>query len=276
LKQETLQELKKQTKIIALGLKVKGLVNIQFAIKDNDIYILEVNPRASRTVPFVAKATGVPIAKIASLVMSGEKLKKLVDIEKIEQKIFGMDRYAVKEVVFPFNKFSLSDVILGPEMKSTGEAMGIDKNFSIAYAKAQMGCNNNLPKSGNVFISVKDCDKESMISLATTLKNIGFNLVATGGTQKYLQDNGIEVDRINKVQEGSPHIVDMILEGNIAMIINTTEGEKSIEDSFSIRRSAILMKVPYTTTSSGAREIVRSLKELNSDQEITVEPIQNF
>lgn len=276
LDEETIEEIKRQTRNIALGLKVKGLINIQYAVQGDKIYILEVNPRASRTVPFVAKATGVPVAKIASLVMTGEKLKKLVDIEQAEEKFKNLDHFAVKEVVFPFNKFSVSDVILGPEMKSTGEAMGVDRTFSLAYAKAQIGCNNNLPKKGNVFISVKDNDKKSMISPSATLIELGYNIYATSGTAKYLEKNGIKVNRVNKVMEGSPHIVDLMQEKKIDLLINTTEGEKSIKDSYSIRRTAILMKIPYTTTASGAREIVKSLKEIHGKEYLEVSPIQSY
>jgi len=273
---EIMEEIKRQTRSIALGLKVKGLINIQFAVANNEIYILEVNPRASRTVPFVAKATGVPVAKIASLVMAGEKLKKLINIEKAEEKFDNLDYFAVKEVVFPFNKFAVSDVILGPEMKSTGEAMGIDKTFPLAFGKAQMGCNNNLPRTGNVFISVRDEDKQAMISISATLEELGYKIYATSGTAKYLSKNGINVNKVNKVADGSPHIVDLMSEGEIQLVINTTAGEKSIKDSYSIRRSAIIMKIPYTTTASGAKEVVRALKEINAKEHLDVTPIQSY
>ncbi len=273
---DIVEELKHQTRKIALGLKVKGLINIQFAVQGTEIFIIEVNPRASRTVPFVAKSTGVQVAKIASLVMAGEKLKKLINIEDAEKKFQNLQHFAVKEVVFPFNKFSVSDVILGPEMKSTGEAMGIDKTFPLAYAKAQMGCNNVLPKSGTVFVSVKNSDKKCMTALSATLIELGFKICATKGTAKYLESNGIEVQTINKVLEGSPHIVDSIKAGKISFIINTTEGEKALEDSFSIRRTAIIMKVPYTTTANGAKEVVKSLKEMHGLEHLDVKPIQNY
>jgi len=276
LKPGIIEELKRQTRSIALGLAVKGLINIQFAVANNEVYILEVNPRASRTVPFVAKATGVPVAKIASLVMAGEKLKKIIDVDKAEENFANLDYFAVKEVVFPFNKFSVSDVILGPEMKSTGEAMGIDRTFPLAFGKAQMGCNNNLPRQGNVFISVRDDDKACMISVSATLQEIGYKIFATDGTADYLSKNGIEVSRVNKVAEGSPHIVDLMNNNEIHLVINTTEGEKSIEDSYGIRRAAILMKIPYTTTTSGAKELVKSLKEINAKEHLDVNPIQSY
>jgi carbamoyl-phosphate synthase large subunit len=276
LSQEIIDQLKEQTRKIALGLKVKGLINVQYAIKDNEIYILEVNPRASRTVPFVAKATGLQVAKIASLVMVGEKLKKLLDIKKTEEKFSKIDHFAVKEVVFPFNKFAFTDIILGPEMKSTGEAMGIDKSFAMAYAKAQLGCFNNLPRKGSVFISVKDSDKKLMISIAAALVDMNYTIYATKGTANFLNNNGIEVEKVNKVQEGGKTIVDLMQDGKVDLVINTTEGEKSIQDSFSIRRSAIVMKIPYTTTASGAKEIVKALKELNSKETLEVNPIQSY
>jgi carbamoyl-phosphate synthase large subunit len=273
---EIIEEVRKQTKIIALGLDVRGLINIQFAVKDKEVYILEVNPRASRTVPFVAKATGVSVAKIATLVMLGEKLNKIIDLEKTEKKIQNLKHYAVKEVVFPFNKFSDSDVILGPEMKSTGEGMGIDENFSIAYAKAQMSCHNLVPISGNVFISVKDSDKNHMIAVSEMLQDVGFKIYSTSGTAKFLKENGVEVEKINKVAEGSPNVVEMMNDGKIQFVINTTEGEKSIKDSFSIRRTALSKKIPYTTTANGAKEMVKGISEIINGGEITVKSIQNY
>ncbi len=276
LKRDVIEELKKQARLIALALEVKGLINIQFAIKDNEIYILEVNPRASRTVPFVAKATGIPVAKIAALVMTGEKLSKLINIKEAEEKFLNLKHFAVKEVVFPFNKFTSSDVVLGPEMKSTGEAMGIDLTFPLAYAKAQMGCNSTLPKGGNVFISVKDDDKKYMVNIASELIGMGYKLYATKGTAKFLSDNNIVVERINKVTEGSPHIVDMLIKGNIQLVINTTEGEKSLRDSFSIRRTSLIQKIPYTTTAHGAMELIKSLKEISKQDHFEVRTIQSY
>lgn len=277
LKPEIIEEIKRQTKIIALGLNVKGLINIQYAVKGDELYIIEVNPRASRTVPFVAKATGVKVAKIASLVMIGEKLKKIIDLPATERKLNELQHYAVKEVVFPFNKFSSSDTILGPEMKSTGEGMGLDENFSIAYAKSQMSCNNNIPLKGSVFISVKDSDKSHMIPVAATFYELGFKIYSTVGTAKFLQANGIDVEAVNKVLEGSPHIVDIMNEGKIDFVINTTEGEKSILDSASIRRTALVKKITYTTTASAAREITKGIKELRAAEDgAQVKQIQAF
>jgi carbamoyl-phosphate synthase large subunit len=270
------EELKVQARKIALGLHVNGLINIQFAIADGEIYILEVNPRASRTVPFVAKATGIAVAKIASLVMIGFKLKDLMDIKATEETVTNLKHFAVKEVVFPFNKFSLSDIVLGPEMKSTGEAMGIDKTFSLAFAKAQLGCNNALPRKGNVFVSVKDEDKKMVLPLTKILSSLGFGIISTKGTAKFLRENGVTFSEINKVMEGSPHIVDAIIEGKVQLIINTTEGEKSLKDSFSIRRSAIMYKVPHTTTNTGAREIVGALRAMQEKENLEVMPIQSY
>lgn len=276
LSKNIIEKLKEQSKKIALSLKVKGLINIQFAVKGEEIYIIEVNPRASRTVPFVAKATGIPVAKIASLVMLGEKLSSLVDIKDLENKITNMKYYAVKEVVFPFNKFSNSDIVLGPEMKSTGEAMGIDKTFPLAFAKAQMGCNNILPVKGTVFISVKDSDKDSALGLAKILAKLKYSIISTKGTAKFLSENGIKVESINKVLEGSPHIVDKMIEGKVQLVINTTEGEKALRDSFSIRRTAIMYKIPYTTTMTGAREVVSSLKAMREKENLEVNSIQSY
>ncbi len=276
LSKKVIDKLKDQGRKIALGLNIKGLINIQFAVKGEDVYIIEVNPRASRTVPFVAKATGIPVAKIASLVMVGEKLSNLIDVKATEEKVTNLKHFAVKEVVFPFNKFSLSDIVLGPEMKSTGEAMGIDKTFPLAYAKAQMGCNNILPIKGSVFISVKDSDKFTILPLADNLVKLGYNIVATKGTAKFFSDNGIKVSEINKVAEGSPHIVDALAQGKIQLVINTTEGEKSLRDSFSIRRTSIMYKIPYTTTHTGARDIVLALKEMKEKVTLEVTPIQSY
>ncbi len=276
LNKNIISELKSQARIIAKGLNVKGLINVQFAVKDNVIYILEVNPRASRTVPFVAKATGVKVAKIASLVMIGEKLKNLINIEELEEKFFNLGYYSVKEVVFPFNKFSSADSILGPEMKSTGEAMGLDKTFPLAFAKAHMGCNSPLPIIGGVFISVKDDDKQAVLPIAKNLLELGYKIYATKGTAKFLSENNINVQAVNKVMEGSPHTVDLLSEGKINLVINTTEGEKSIRDSFSIRRTAIIKKIPHTLTINGARALVNALKEIREVKDFEVRSIQSL
>jgi carbamoyl-phosphate synthase large subunit len=276
LSKDLIAQIKRQTRTLALAMNVKGLINVQYAIQGENIYILEVNPRASRTVPFVAKATGIPVARIASLVMLGEKLSKLINIEELEAKIDNLKHFSVKEVVFPFARFLASDIILGPEMKSTGEVMGIDESFALAFAKAQMGAGNTLPLTGKIFISVKDDDKKILPNLAATLTAFGYEIVATKGTAKFLSENGIAATPINKVLEGSPHIVDSINAGDIKFIINTTSGEKSIKDSFTIRRSALAKKVPYTTTSTGARDVVKAIKAMKEKGSLGVKKLQEY
>jgi carbamoyl-phosphate synthase large subunit len=274
---KTIRELEEQTQKLAKALKVKGLMNIQFALKRNkhtgelDIYILEVNPRASRTVPFVAKATGVPIAKIAARVMAGEPLNNFRDL------LTGMNPHhtAVKAPVFPFGRFPGTDVILGPEMKSTGEVMGIDADFAQAFAKSQLGAGTMLPTEGTVFLSVKDADKEDLIPIAKELAELGFNLVATGGTCTKLQDAGLEVRRVNKVMEGSPHIVDSIINGEIDFLINTTKGPQAISDSMSIRRMAVTHKIPYYTLLTAARAGVQAIRTLQA-REMDVKSLQEY
>jgi carbamoyl-phosphate synthase large subunit len=240
-------QLREQAGKLAKALNVVGLMNAQFAIQANDIYILEVNPRASRTVPYVSKATGIPLAKVAARCMVGKSLKQ----QGLEKQVIP-EYFCVKEAVFPFVKFPSVDPILGPEMKSTGEVMGVGRNFAEAYAKAQIAAGIMLPRSGTVFISVRDADKPSAIGVAKTLLGLGFNIVATIGTAKTLEDSGIECQRVNKVAEGRPHIVDMIKNDEINFIINTTEGKKAIADSRTIRSNALQRKVTYTTTIAGA------------------------
>ena len=242
------QELCRQVEAMARELKVVGLMNTQFAIKGEDVYILEVNPRASRTVPFVSKATGVPLAKIAARCMVGQKLP---DQGYRDQVI--PDFVAVKESVFPFAKFQGVDPILGPEMKSTGEVMGVGKTFAEAFAKGLLAVGTILPSGGKAFISVRDHDKESAIGLARDLVKQGFTLVATGGTARTIQQAGIECQQVNKVKEGRPHIVDMIKNDEISLIVNTTEGRSAIADSYQIRRQALMHRVSYTTTLAGGR-----------------------
>ncbi|RQW85082.1 MAG: carbamoyl-phosphate synthase large subunit, partial [Geobacter sp.] len=248
---ETIDEIKRQTRLMALELGVKGLMNVQFAIRDGEIYILEVNPRASRTVPFVSKATGRPLAKLAARIMAGKTLKELGIETEIEPK-----HIAVKESVFPFVKFPGVDTILGPEMKSTGEVMGIDVDFARAFAKAQLGAGVRLPLSGSVFLSVRDSDKKHIVSPAKKLYDNGFQLVATRGTASYLQEKGIPVKVVNKVVEGRPHIVDSIKNNDICMVINTTQGAQAVADSFSIRRNTLVNNIAYFTTTSGAKAAV--------------------
>ena len=270
LSKAVLEEIKTQTKKLALALEVKGLMNIQFAIQGKNIYILEVNPRASRTVPFVAKATNVPVAKIASRVMAGESLKSF-KLEECDYK-----HIAVKEAVFPFSRFQNSDVLLGPEMKSTGEVMGLDKGFGRAFAKAQLAAGNPLPTEGNVFVSVRDGDKKTALKIATDLQALGFNIIATRGTAKYLTDNNVKTETVNKVLEGRPHIVDRIKDGSIDLVINTTEGSQAISDSFSIRRSALMHKIAYSTTMAGSEALVKAIRRLKEDKGLEVRALQSY
>ena len=269
LSKDLLIEVERQAKLLAHGLGVRGLMNVQFAIKDEEIFLLEVNPRASRTVPFVAKATGVPIAKIAARVMVGEPLDNF-KLAKQE-----LDHVAIKEAVFPFARFPGVDSILGPEMKSTGEVMGIDKDFSLAFAKSQIAAGANLPTSGTVFISVRDMDKALIIDLAVELRDMGFLLVATSGTANTLKGAGLAVDRIKKVLEGRPHVVDNMISGHVDLVINTTEGAQAIRDSFSLRRTAITHNIPYYTTIEGAKAAVRGIKAI-SEGPLDVSPLQSY
>tara|TARA_E500000075_G_scaffold23388_1_gene20105 strand:- start:7660 stop:10860 length:3201 start_codon:yes stop_codon:yes gene_type:complete len=259
-----LYTLKKEIIEVAKKLGVKGLMNAQVAIKGNDFYMIEVNPRASRTIPFLSKCIGKSLAKIASKVISGKSLKDL----GIEKEIIPTS-YAVKAPVFPFNKFRKTDPILGPEMKSTGEVMGRGNSFGEAFGKALRGARDIIPNSGNVFISVKDADKKYLPNLAEKLINLGFSIVATKGTGKILSENKIKFKQINKVLEGRPHVVDAILNKEICMVINTTEGRQSIKDSFSIRRSALEQSVFMTTTISGGLAIVESLEKGEQNWEYT-------
>ena len=269
LKKEIIDEIESQTTRLAIALEVVGLINIQFAIKDNEIYVLEVNPRASRTVPFISKAIGIPVAKIAARVMTGEKN------EKFNLKKGNKNTFAIKEAVFPFNKFPNVDVLLGPEMKSTGEVMGIDKNFGLSFAKSQMACGNSLPVSGTAFISVKDKDKKNALDFAKKLKGLSFKLCATSGTAKYLNSNGIHCKKINKVRDGSPHIVESLNAKKIELVINTTEGAKSVSDSYSLRRSALINKIPYCTTLAAANACIQAIDSLKNN-EIKVKAIQEL
>ncbi|PZQ44580.1 MAG: carbamoyl phosphate synthase large subunit, partial [Micavibrio aeruginosavorus] len=275
---KTVKELEAQTVKLAKALKVKGLMNVQFALKRNketgeyDIYILEVNPRASRTVPFVAKATGVPVAKIAARIMAGEPLSKFSDLLTG----MSMDHTAVKAPVFPFNRFPGTDVLLGPEMKSTGEVMGLDKDVAQAFAKSQIGAGTILPKQGTVFLSVKDSDKENLVPIARELAEMGFKLVATGGTAKLLKESGLDVTRINKVMEGQPHIVDSIINGDIHFMINTTtKGSQALADSTNIRRMAVTYKIPYYTLLTAARAGVQAIRALKG-RTMDVKPLQDY
>ncbi|MEM6833500.1 MAG: carbamoyl-phosphate synthase large subunit [Pseudomonadota bacterium] len=263
------EEIKRQTTALAKALNVKGLMNVQFAVKSGVVYLIEVNPRASRTVPFVAKAKGAPFAKIASQVMAGAKLSDF------DLPIGDIQHLAVKEAVFPFTRFPGVDIILGPEMRSTGEVMGIDASFEAAFAKAQLAAGNMLPGSGRVFISVKDADKAAMVSCAKSLTELGFSVIATQGTAKYLAERGVDVSPINKVAQGSPHIVDEMINGTVQLVFNTTEGEVSIQDSKPIRQTALFNKIPYFTTVAGALAATAALKVIR-DGGLSVQPMQDY
>jgi carbamoyl-phosphate synthase large subunit len=244
-------------------------MNIQFAVKDGLVYLIEVNPRASRTVPFVAKAIGAPIAKIASLVMAGQKLK---DLPKID---LAIDHIAVKEAVFPWARFPGVDPVLSPEMKSTGEVMGIDKDFATAFAKAQLGASTVLPKGGTAFVSVKETDKPVILPAVRTLIELGFSIVATDGTAAYLQAQGLDVERINKVMQGRPHIVDRMKDGQVQLVLNTTEGWQSLQDSKSIRASSMLARIPYFTTAAGGLAAVEAIAALKG-RTLEVRSLQSY
>ena len=267
---DTVAEIRRQTVMMALELNVKGLMNVQYAVKNGDIYILEVNPRASRTAPFVSKATGRPLAKIAARVMAGKSLKELgVSGDIVPQHI------SVKEAVFPFVKFPGVDTILGPEMKSTGEVMGIGATFAEAFAKSQLGANVKMPLAGNVFISVRDVDKKHVVSTAEKLYKIGFGIIATSGTAAYLEEKGIPVRRINKVMEGRPHVVDAIKNGEISLVVNTTHGAQAVADSFSIRRESLMQGIAYYTTVAGAKAAADSILTLK-EQDLSVRTLQEY
>ncbi len=270
LKPEISHEIRRQTRVMALDLGVKGLMNVQFAVKDDVIYILEVNPRASRTAPFVSKATGRPLAKIAARVMAGKSLKELGVLEEIVP-----THISVKESVFPFAKFPGVDTLLGPEMKSTGEVMGIGATFAEAFAKAQIGAGVRMPLAGNVFISVRDADKKHIVNVAEKLYKAGFGILATGGTAAFLTEKGIPVRQVNKVLEGRPDVVDAMKNGEIKLVINTTHGAKAVADSFSIRRTALMNNIAYFTTVAGARAAVDGIISMKA-QEFGVKPIQEY
>jgi carbamoyl-phosphate synthase large subunit len=269
LSQEVIAEIEAQTKKMALALHVKGLINIQFAVKGDDIYVLEANPRASRTAPFVAKAIGVPIAAAAAKVMAGQPLSALSLV-----KLTG-GHVAVKEAVFPFARFPGVDPILGPEMRSTGEVMGLDITFEAAFAKSQTAAGQSLPTAGCVFISVREHDKAAMVDIGRDLIGLGFTLIATSGTAAHLAQAGLPVERINKVAEGRRHIVDEMIDGHVHLVFNTTEGAQAYRDSFSIRRTALSQNIPYYTTVSGARASVMAIRRLKTGA-LGVRPLQAY
>ncbi|MBH63831.1 MAG: carbamoyl phosphate synthase large subunit [Alphaproteobacteria bacterium] len=271
LSEEIVDDIRQQTTALARELNVIGLMNVQFAVKDGDVYILEVNPRASRTVPFVAKATGRTIAKFAARIMAGDKLASLIG-ESDDQPV---TQVAVKEAVFPFARFPGVDVVLGPEMRSTGEVMGIDTDFARAFAKSQLAGGVKLPESGKVFISVKDEDKPAMADPARKLIDLGYEIIATRGTSAFFRSQGIACSETNKVLEGSPHIVDSIKNGDISLVFNTTEGAQAISDSFSLRRAALTEHVPYYTTIAGALAAVQAMETLLTGS-LEVTPLQTY
>jgi len=253
---DVVREIERQTRELALALKVTGLMNVQYAVKEGEVYLIEVNPRASRTVPFVAKAIGKPVAKIAARVMAGEPLAGFGEIGR------PLDYVAVKESVFPFARFPGTDPVLGPEMKSTGEVMGIDRDFDIAFAKSLIGSGMILPQGGTAFVSVKDADKDHIVPAVEKMVELGFKIIATGGTAAHLQAKGLPVEVVNKVAQGRPHIVDRISDGEVAVVFNTTEGWQSLKDSHSIRTTALNKKVPYFTTAAASLAAARSIEAL--------------
>jgi carbamoyl-phosphate synthase large subunit len=274
LARDTIVEIERQTVVLARALDVVGLMNVQFAVKDDEIYVLEVNPRASRTVPFVAKAIGVPIAKIAARIMVGERLERGLARTR-RQRLANGGHVAVKEAVFPFARFPGVDLILGPEMKSTGEVMGLDTDFGRAFAKSQLGSGTNLPFEGRVFVSVRDQDKRALIEPCRQLFEMGFGLIATNGTAQALIAHGLPAERINRVSDGRPHIVDLMLSGGVQLVFNTTEGAQAIADSFSLRRTALTNNIPYYTTVAGARAAVQAIKALRAGN-LEVAPLQSY
>ncbi|HIQ36918.1 MAG TPA: carbamoyl-phosphate synthase large subunit [Desulfocapsa sulfexigens] len=267
---DMIAEIKEASRAMALELGVIGLMNVQYAVKGDDLYILEVNPRASRTVPFVSKATGIPLAKIATKLMMGKTLKELGLTTEVEN-----SHWAVKEAVFPFDRFDNVDTLLGPEMKSTGEVMGIDDDLGLALAKGQLAAGTALPVSGTVFISVRDNDKQTMLAPAKALVEMDFDLVATSGTAEFLKSNGIPCEPVNKISQGRPHILDKMQDNQISWVVNTSMGRRATEDSYAIRRAALELHIPYTTTATGAVAFAMAMKAM-SEKEIDVQPVQYF
>ena len=268
----SIEEIIAATKAMASELNVIGLMNVQYAIKGRQLYVLEVNPRASRTIPFVSKATGVPMAKLATKVMLGKSLQELGLVKEIIP-----NHISVKEAVLPFDRFPDVDILLGPEMKSTGEVMGIDVDFGLAYAKAQLGARQNLPLSGNVFISIADLDKHKALPVAKLFSDLNFKIVATQGTSRFLEENGIDNEEIKKVSAGRPNVEDAIKNGEIQFIINTATGDVPgpIRDGYIIRRAAIKFSIPYATTTAGAMAMCRGIAALKGEK-LSVKPVQEF
>ena len=260
LTEDVKDRMREQVRQMAMEMGVVGLMNTQFAIQGDSIFILEVNPRASRTVPYVSKAIGVPLAKVSARCMAGRSLAEQGVTEEVIP-----NYYSVKEAVFPFIKFQGVDPILGPEMKSTGEVMGVGRTFGEAFAKSQLAASVALPTGGNAFISVRDVDKSAVVKVARDLLSLGFSLLGTRGTQVVLAQAGVDCDHVNKVAEGQPHIVDMIKNDEIALIVNTTEGRQSVADSREIRRAALQHQVNYTTTIAAARATCQALESEHND-----------
>ncbi len=284
---EILLEIKEYTRRIAFELNVCGMINIQYAVKEGEVYILELNPRASRTVPFVSKSIGYPLARIATKVTVGRKLKDILPevFKNVEKGLvhpasdfFTRERkfYSVKEVVFPWNKFPEVDPVLGPEMKSTGEVMGVDRDFGMAFYKAQLAAGNPLPLSGTLFISVADRDKPKIIDLVKGFKELGFSVCATGGTHKFLAEKGIVSELVLKVSEGRPHVVDMISNRKIHIVINTPSGKRERSDAYFIRRATVQYRIPYTTTVRGGYAMLEAIKCFKEKQDFEVYSLQEF
>ena len=272
---ETVDELERQTAALARALNVGGLMNVQYAIQNGTIFVLEVNPRASRTVPFVAKTIGSPIAKIAARIMAGESLDDAFAHYGPKPDPKNPGHIAVKEAVFPFARFPGVDILLGPEMKSTGEVMGLDYDFALAFAKSQLGANVDLPRSGTLFVSVRDEDKPGILPAVKRLSRLGFKVLATGGTQRFLAENGVEAQKINKVLEGRPHIEDAIRNRQVQIVFNTTDGQKAVSDSKSLRRATLMQKVPYYTTLSGMASVAEAIAALKAGS-LEVRPLQEY
>ncbi len=272
---ELVDELERQTAALAKALHVGGLMNVQYAIKDGVIYVLEVNPRASRTVPFVAKTVGRPVAKIAARVMAGESLEAAYAHYGARPDLSALKHIAVKEAVFPFARFPGVDILLGPEMKSTGEVMGLDRDFALAFAKSQLGAGVDLPRSGTLFVSVRDEDKPGILPSVRRLAGLGFRVLATGGTARYLRENGVEAEKINKVLEGRPHCEDAIRNRQVQIVFNTTDGQQALSDSKSLRRATLMQKVPYYTTISGANSVAEAIAALKAGS-LEVRPLQGY
>ena len=272
---ETVAELERQTEALAKALKVGGLMNVQYAIKDGEIFVLEVNPRASRTVPFVAKTIGRPIAKIAARIMAGEVLDDAFAHYGEKPSLSALRHIAVKEAVFPFARFPGVDTLLGPEMRSTGEVMGLDADFALAFAKAQLGAGVDLPRSGTLFVSVRDEDKVKVLPAVKRLADLGFRVLATGGTQRFLAENGVAAEKINKVLEGRPHIEDAIRNRQVQIVFNSTDGQKAVSDSKSLRRATLMQKVPYYTTMAGAGAVAEAIAALKAGS-LEVHPLQDY